>query len=203
MINDIDPTLSMERVAAFVARWRGSSKGEIKTAQQHFVELCTALSVPPPPPDGPIGVYGFEEPVTIPGGGDHPTTTQRMDVYRKGYFVWENKQGTEAGDRRQGHGRRLSDSWSASMNRARGQAISYARHIPGRAPPFIVVCDVGHHFEVWNDFTGVARDYESHPSRRFLIEELQDPRTATSGRWEVRRRQTLSPADRCPTQPSG
>lgn len=82
MIADIDPAINIEQVTAFVARWRGNSSGEMRVAQQHFLELCAALSVPAPDPSAPVGVYGFEQPVTIPGGGDHSTTTERMDVYR-------------------------------------------------------------------------------------------------------------------------
>ena len=100
-------------------------------------------------------------------------------VGRQGYFVWENKQGSEAGDRRQGHGRRSSDTWNASLNKAFAQARRYACHLPGFAPPFLVVCDVGHYFEARSDFSGSGRLYEAGTSRRFSIGELTDLRTAS------------------------
>ena len=49
------------------------------------------------------------------------------------------------------------------MLNARRQAEDYARALPENHewPPFIIVCDVGHAFEIFADFTGKGRNYTS------------------------------------------
>ena len=65
------------------------------------------------------------------------------------------------------------------MLNARQQAENYARHLPSSHewPPFIVVCDVGHCFEVYADFTGKGRNYTQFPDRqgfRVFIDDFRD-----------------------------
>jgi hypothetical protein len=54
------------------------------------------------------------------------------------------------------------------MMNARQQAENYARRLPSSHdwPPFIIVCDVGHCFEVYADFSGKGRHYEQFPDRQ-------------------------------------
>src|SRR3546814_13365900 len=69
---------------------------------------------------------------------------------------------------------RISD-WSSDvcssdllMRNAREQAEQYARALPAEHiwPPFILVCDVGHAFEVFADFSGQRRNYRPLPDPR-------------------------------------
>ncbi|MGV3577141.1 MAG: class I SAM-dependent DNA methyltransferase [Devosia sp.] len=65
------------------------------------------------------------------------------------------------------------------MLNARRQAEEYARALPDNHewPPFIIVCDVGHAFEIFADFTGKGRNYTQFPDRqgfRIYLEDLRD-----------------------------
>lgn len=182
-------------IHAFIARWSGNAAGEMKVAQQHFLELCDALGVPKPTPqEQEAHTFCFELPVVVPTGKGKAPATERADVYKQGCFLWENKQGSESSSERTGHGRRGSLMWSQSMVRARAQAVRYARHLEGRAPPALVVCDVGYAFEVWLDFTGTAREFDQRPSRRILLADLHKPENADFLRAVLRDPTALDPS---------
>ena len=53
------------------------------------------------------------------------------------------------------------------MKNARQQAESYVFLLDADhpAPPFIIVCDVGHCLELYADFTGTGRAYGHFPDR--------------------------------------
>ena len=66
------------------------------------------------------------------------------------------------------------------MLRARGQAEAYAKALPTAEgwPPFLIVCDVGHCFELFADFSGTGKHYVQFPDAngfRIPIEALSDP----------------------------
>ena len=69
---------------------------------------------------------------------------------------------------------RGTDAWDDAMIKARGQAKRYVRALPANEgnPPFLLVVDVGHSFEVFADFTQAAKAYLPFP----------DPRTFRIGR---------------------
>ncbi len=65
------------------------------------------------------------------------------------------------------------------MLNARQQAEQYAKALPASEgwPPFLIVCDVGHCFEIYADFTGQGKNYAQFPDRqgfRIYLEELRD-----------------------------
>jgi len=65
------------------------------------------------------------------------------------------------------------------MLRARGQAEAYAKALPTEEgwPPFLIVCDVGHCFELFADFSGTGKHYVQFPDAngfRIPIEALAD-----------------------------
>src|SRR5580693_8738187 len=65
------------------------------------------------------------------------------------------------------------------MMQARQQAEDYAKALPTSEgwPPFLVVCDVGHCFEVFADFSGQGKNYAQFPDRqgfRIFLEDLRD-----------------------------
>ena len=66
------------------------------------------------------------------------------------------------------------------MRHAREQAESYVDHLPPDhvAPPFLIVCDIGHVFEIYADFSGTGRNYTYFPDRRSYRIFLEDLRGA-------------------------
>ena len=65
------------------------------------------------------------------------------------------------------------------MKNARQQAESYVFLLDADhpAPPFIIVCDVGHCLELYADFTGTGRAYGHFPDRngfRIYLDDLRD-----------------------------
>ncbi|TQI75515.1 type II restriction/modification system DNA methylase subunit YeeA [Bosea sp. AK1] len=186
-----------EAVEAFIARWRLSEGAERAAYAQFLSEFCGLIGVEPPQPptsDSDAVTYRFEYPVRFPDGqGGH--TTGRIDLYRKGAFVLEAKQSRLKGQAKevlpaQGalpfaepagpRGRRGADrAWDVLMLNARRQAEDYAKALPVSHgwPPFLIVCDVGHCFEFYADFTGQGKNYVQFPDRqsyRVYLDDLRD-----------------------------
>ncbi|MFZ2360609.1 MAG: type IIL restriction-modification enzyme MmeI, partial [Anaerolineae bacterium] len=77
----------------FITRWRSSAAAERANYQLFLSELCDALDVPRPDPtvaDEADNAYVFEKAVPLPSG-----SVGRIDLYRRGCFVLEAKQGSE------------------------------------------------------------------------------------------------------------
>jgi hypothetical protein len=67
--------------------------------------------------------------------------------------------------------------WDDSMIAARGQAEGYVRALPDDNPPFLLVIDIGHSFELYADFSRLGKVYTAFPdarSHRFSLDELRD-----------------------------
>lgn len=180
-------------MAAFIVRWRPSEGGEHRTYQMFLTELCDLLGVEKP---GVVGeVYGFERWVEM-RDLDGGVSRGRIDLYKRGCFVLEAKQGSFKPAPEQpalpglsappprrggkGHGVRGSRQWDDAMMRARAQAKRYADSLPLEegVPPFLIVVDVGYSFELFADFTGTGRHYTQFPdarSFRFRLDALADP----------------------------
>lgn len=203
-----------EHLAEFIGRWERSQAAERANAQLFLAELCDVLDVPRPDPainDPSRDVYVFERGVVFQNG-DGTTSLGRIDLYRRGCFVLETKQGAlaKADDtpestrpRHKGHGIRATGQWDTSMRRARGQAESYARALDPNSegrPPFVLVVDVGHCFELYSEFSRTGGAYTPFPDargHRFLLSDLHKP--------EVRallRRIWLDPMSLDPTRAS-
>ena len=154
-----------EAVAAFVTRWKKSGGAERANYTSFLTELCGVLDLEPPQPsanDPERDEYVFERGVTHHPDGT--TSTGRIDLYKRNMFVLEAKQGIEAkspalfdllppgadGPRKKSAAVRGTKRWSDLMLRARGQAEAYAKALPTAEgwPPFLIVCDVGHCFEL-------------------------------------------------------
>ncbi len=120
---------------------------------------------------------------------DDRESTRRIDLYKRGCFILEAKQGasplppelftlSEETARRQTV--RSSAAWHGHMTRALGQARGYVGDLPPEeaAPPFLIVCDVGFCFDIYADFSGTGRYYSHFPDRagfRIYLPELRDP----------------------------
>ncbi len=201
----------------FIARWRGSAAAELANSQSFLKELCLLLGVPEPDPtqqDESFNTYVFEKAVLF-NNGDGTTSPGRVDLYRKGCFVLESKQGAERKAAelaealatkaklkrfRLGTAQRGTPGWEQAMVKARQQAKRYAEALPDEWPPFLVVADVGHCFDLYADFTQSGKNYVPFPdpqTYRIRLDSLADD--------EIRdclRRIWLDPHDLDPSQRS-
>ncbi len=169
-------------IDAFIKRWEASGASERANYQLFLTELCAVLEVEPPQPagaDDALNAYVFEKSVRFPNR-DGSVSLGRVDLYKRGHFVLEAKQGANDGDAKPGHGIRGSEGWDQSMVRAKNQAERYVRALPaaeGR-PPFLLVADVGHAIEIYSEFTRTGGIYIPFPDascHRILIRDLADP----------------------------
>ena len=175
-------------VEKFAERWSDSGANERANYQLFLSELCDIIGVERPEPSSASDAfndYVFERAVDM-RRPDGTTSKGRLDLYRKGCFVLEAKQGVEAkskptdpaqltllGDvprqNRTGHGVRGTSTWAASMLSAKGQAERYAKALP-EWPPFLIIVDVGHVIELWADFSLSGKNYAHFPdAKRFRI----------------------------------
>jgi len=178
-------------VADFIASWSKSGAAERSNYQGFLYELCDVIGVPRPEPaqaDSARNAYVFEHPVRFDEG-----TTRFIDLYRRGAFVLEAKQGSDREEREDETGLRLpkrarrgtavrgTAGWDDAMLAARGQAEMYARNLPetDELPPFLVVVDVGHSIELYADFARAGKTYTAFPdasSHRIHLRDLADPK---------------------------
>ncbi len=180
---------------AFIARWKKSEAAEQANSQLFLRELCDLLELPAPDPtvqDDDQNTYVFEKRVVFQNG-DGTTSAGRIDLYRAGCFVLESKQGSEAKEdaallstvaknkkHRTGTASRGAAGWQQAMTRARNQAERYAKALPVSAgwPPFLVVVDVGHCFDLYADFSQSGKAYVPFPdpqNYRIRLDDLADP----------------------------
>ncbi len=84
-------------VAEFIARWEASGSAERANYTMFLTELCALIGVPGPVPSRPDhreNAYVFERAVPM-DDGDGDTTTGFIDLYKRGCFVLEAKQGSK------------------------------------------------------------------------------------------------------------
>jgi hypothetical protein len=179
----------------FIDRWSRSEASERANYTLFLSELCDLLELSHPDPstaDDSKNSYVFERNVPLLHEGGR-TTTGRIDLYKRGCFVLEAKQGSSeaafaplfgreaspTGSRR-GHGRRGTPAWDDAMQRAKNQAERYARSLPaveGR-PPFLLIVDVGHTIELYSEFSQSGGSYIPFPDPqryRLYLEDLAKP----------------------------
>lgn len=163
-----------------------------------LTELCDVLGVAAPDPAGSdhkSNDYVFERAVR-PRESDGGRTPKRIDLYKRGAFILEAKQsrlpggknaipnqGSLFGPEPEHLGRRgASPRWDVMMQNARKQAEGYVFLLDAdhAAPPFLIVCDVGHRFELYANFSGTGRAYGQFPDRRgyrIYLEDLRNEET--------------------------
>ncbi|PZQ17731.1 MAG: class I SAM-dependent DNA methyltransferase [Ancylobacter novellus] len=180
-------------IDAFIARWTGREGGAERANYQMFLaELCDALGVPRPDvagADAALNDYAFERavrPREVENGA-----RRRIDLYKRGCFILEAKQSRLPGSAKAlplapaaeeaPLGRRsTARGWDVMMQNARRQAEHYVFLLDADhpAPPFVVICDVGHCLELYADFSGTGRAYRHFPDRqgfRIYLEDLKSP----------------------------
>lgn len=187
-------------IETFITRWRANEGGAERANYVLFLtELCTLLDLPQPDPADASHTrndYVFERAVTFKDEAGK-TGHGRIDLYKRGAFVLEAKQSREPGGKKevalpaeqaalpgfaptQIRGRRSAQrGWDVLMRNAREQAEQYARALPTEHgwPPFIIVADVGHAFEIFADFSGQGKNYRQFPDRsgyRIYLDDLRD-----------------------------
>ena len=179
-------------VDSFIDRWtRGAGGAERANYALFLAELCDVLGVarPEPAESNRLSDYVFEAPVKS-RESEGVKSNKRIDLYKRNCFILEAKQSQRnavaAGDPLPGFddetlGRRSANkTWDVMMMKARNQAEGYVARLPTdhAAPPFLIVCDVGHSLEVFADFTGTGRNYGQFPDRKGYRLYLEDLRKA-------------------------
>lgn len=185
----------------FEARWKNSGGAERANYGLFLQDLCDLLEVPRPDPttDDPTqDSYVLERAVQFNDGAKK--STGRIDLYKRGCFVLETKQGTDTADqqkkqeradlglesskRRKGHAVRGSAKWAEMMQAARQQALGYVRALPAQEPRplFVLVADVGYCIDVYSNFAGVGDSFVPFPDQtkfRLPLAALADEKTRT------------------------
>jgi hypothetical protein len=190
-----------DRIEAFIAEWRDTGGSELANTQSFIHGLTSLLGVAAPrgaKADDVTNDYVFERRV-FQDNGDGTSSFGRIDCYKRGCFILEAKQGSEA-DRAaadkgeddldifgqtaktrvaRGTARRGTPGWAKAMVQAKGQAERYAKALPidHGWPPFLLVADIGYCIEVYADFTGTGKAYAQFPDRaryRIMLEDLRD-----------------------------
>lgn len=190
-----------DRIEAFIAEWRDTGGSELANTQSFIHGLTSLLGVDAPrgaKADDATNDYVFERRV-FQDNGDGTASFGRIDCYKRGCFILEAKQGSEA-DRAaadkgeddldifgqtaktrvaRGTARRGTPGWAKAMVQAKGQAERYAKALPidHGWPPFLLVADIGYCIEVYADFTGTGKAYAQFPDRaryRIMLEDLRD-----------------------------
>jgi hypothetical protein len=183
----------------FEARWKNSGGAERANYGLFLQDLCDLLQVPRPDPttDDPAqDQYVLERAVQFNDGPKK--STGRIDLYKRGCFVLETKQGTDTPDqqqkqeraelgldpakRRKGHAVRGSAKWAEMMQAARQQALGYVRALPPEEPRplFVLVADVGFCLDVYSNFAGVGDSFVPFPDQtrfRLRLDALADEGT--------------------------
>ncbi|RSK46263.1 class I SAM-dependent DNA methyltransferase [Hymenobacter perfusus] len=183
----------------FEARWKNSGGAERANYGLFLQDLCDLLEVPRPDPttDDPTqDQYVLERAVQFNDGPKK--STGRIDLYKRGCFVLETKQGTDTADqqkkqeraelglepskRRKGHAVRGSAKWAEMMQAARQQALGYVRALPPDEPRplFVLVADVGFCIDVYSNFAGVGDSFVPFPDQtrfRLPLAALADDKT--------------------------
>ncbi|MCH9049771.1 MAG: class I SAM-dependent DNA methyltransferase [Proteobacteria bacterium] len=210
-------TVGKNKAESFIDRWGASGGGERSNYQMFLTELCDLIDVPKPDPaveDESKNAYVFER--KVPARRlEGPTTSNFIDLYKRGCFVLEAKQsakrlkqlaelkqlGLELPEQRTGSGRRGGAQWDTVMRQAREQAEIYAKRLPPEEgwPPFLVIVDIGHVIELYADFSLQGKHYAQFPDRqsfRVYLEDLCDENVRERLRLVWTDPQVLNPARR-------
>jgi hypothetical protein len=191
----------MVDIAEFIARWSNSHGSERGNSQRFLTEFISVLELPPMPTDAEtVPSYEFEH--SVPYKDDEGKTHDlRIDLYKRGCFVLESKQGIEVREKTpleeivarpaKAGTKRGTSAWDRLMDRAFHQAEDYVRRLPAREgrPPFIIVIDVGFSFDIYAEFSRTGGLYAPYPApgkHRFSLADLAKPEVATMFKaiWE-------------------
>ena len=153
-----------QSIDAFIAKWAAAGPSERANKDLFLTELCGVLEVAPPNPsanDPERDTYVFEREAKLPHEGGE-ATIGRIDLYKQDCFILEAKQASGEGSSKLGKAKRGTPAWNILMMDAYGQALGYALSFD-RRPPFIIVCDIGHCFDLYAAFDG-SGNYRAFPN---------------------------------------
>jgi hypothetical protein len=183
----------------FEDRWKRAGGAERANYGLFLQDLCDLIGVahPDPTTDNPAqDAYVLERAVEFNDNGKR--SIGRIDLYKRGCFVLETKQGTETPDqqkaaeraelgfapekRRKGHAVRGTTKWGQMMQTARQQALGYVRALPADEPRplFVLVADVGYCIDVYSNFSGVGDQFVPFPDQtryRLPLSKLAEEET--------------------------
>ena len=177
----------------FLTKWRLSAASERSNYQGYLKELCRVLGVPEPDaagPDDDKNAYVFDRRVTFRDPLTGEASPRYIDLYKRGCFVLEAKQGSDKAEAdplldapkpgKKGTAVRGTRGWDRAMIEARGQAEGYARDLPPSEgwPAFLVVVDIGHTIELYADFSRMGKAYVPFPdalTHRIAHDDLARP----------------------------
>jgi len=115
-------------IGTFITRWDDTEQAERANYARFLNELCDVLAVPrPDPAAGPLGDYRYERGVNH-SEANGASTTRRIDLYERGCFVLEAKQGANAPKQDNLFGAAEAER-RANVRRSPGWA-----HLRGRSP---------------------------------------------------------------------
>ncbi len=125
---------SPERIQAFITEWEVSGGAERGNAHSFLNELCDLLEVPRPDktvPDNAQNAYVFEKTIPAPEGSKN-----FIDLYKRGCFVLETKQGADKGAAGSDACRSPSAAAEAHACRLKNRKTGHGiRGTPGWPPP--------------------------------------------------------------------
>ncbi len=161
------------QVQDFIERWRNTQASERANKDSYLKELCRVLGVPEP--DGKTGDsetdrYVFEADSYL-YDEDNRRHVGKMDLYRRGCFVLEAKQGAHRSGK--GTAKWGTPGWNLAMTDAAGQAFGYARTLDD-PPPFVIVADIGQCFDLYACFdgSGAYRAFPNAQKHRLWLKDL-------------------------------
>ncbi len=190
------PEPTTHEIDTFIERWGKSEAHERGAGHQFLLEFCDLLELGKPDPpyaDNVLNSYTFERRVERKKP-DGRTVPNWIDLYKSGCFVLETKQGVnprrDKSDPDQpllpaleqadlvstGHGTRGTSAFDKALERAHAQGERYIHALPAEEgrPPFLIVCDVGHSFDLYAEFSGTGGQYERFPDPRSHRIHLKD-----------------------------
>jgi hypothetical protein len=190
--HEIPAEYSQKRMRAFVEKTRHAQGAELANAQTVFNLLCEALQVAAPS----LKKAGADNPYCFEADVLDGKAARRMDVYKRGHFIFESKQGIAPWDpaakegfqtstrghskNPKGAGVRDTSAWRDAMSSGRVQVGRYAVAVTKRGdpkPPFIVLADLGYRLWIWSSFSpDAADDYgDFEELAAFTWDQLAEP----------------------------
>ena len=154
------PDAAAARLKQLADRWSATTGTERAIFQTWLLEFCAALGVQAP--GALTGEYQFELPVPMVDR-DGRESTNFIDCWKAGHFALEAKAS--------GGGASAARD-DALLRKAFGQVRNYVAHVPGDAPPYLMVVDVPRTLIVWDRWSGAYGDYAA--GRRIALASLHE-----------------------------
>ena len=162
-------------VEGFIAKWSASGAAERANKDSFLIDLSRALDVPEPDPvtgDPARDLFVFEADARLAHEGGK-VSVGKIDLYKRGCFILEAKQGSDDGSKKVGTAKRGTPMWNLAMQEAQGQALGYAKTFDA-PPPFLITCDIGYCFDLYATFDGTTnyRPFPTAQANRIYLRDM-------------------------------